>query len=792
MSFRPVCIAAVSALFFSVVLSPSYSQNRKRYPLPEPAVPQTLGVNIHFTDPRPGEMQRLADAGFRWIRMDFSWEGIEREKGRYDFSAYDRLLSALKAHRIRPIYILDYGNRLYEEGAPRTPEARAAFARFAAAAVKHFKSQGVLWEMWNEPNGGFWKPQANADEYAALALETGKAIREAAPDEWYIGPATSGIDLNFIEKCFKAGLLSYWDAVSVHPYRNTPPETSASEIRRLQEMIRRYAPPGKRIPVISGEWGYSEKYPGLNLEKQSRYIAREFLSNMMNGVILSIWYDWHDDGPDPNEIEHHFGTVFLNDKPKPTYRAAQTLARSLDGFRYDKRLALESPDDYCLLFSKGKENRLAVWTTLPTSHEVTLPVSAGSFRVTGYTGDVSRKTASSVGLTLTLTDAPQYVVPTGENRRLSLAADWATLPSSLTVGGEEDLRQALAPVARGDMPELAEVSQADLLLSNGDRSQRIDLKSPVSPGKERLTRAPYDGDRDEAPHRLRALLSVPGWGEVAQEALVFAKYPLRIVPLPSGEGALPVRAENPSGQPFDGRLVVTVRPEGGGAAAPLSLPLRLRRGEKDRIVEASLPEADRNRASVSFSLEEKDANGAWHPVVRTEPQTFVALPDDAIPCEALPDGDPKIDSKVDCAEVPPPPGLPAKAGRTLKITYDFDPGWKFLRLPAKGSVAEPIQGKPESLGAWVYGDDSGDVLRMRFADSTGQTFQPDGGRLDWKGWRYVSFPMDGRNAGRWGGADDGVIHYPVRLDTLLLVDAAGKASEGSLYATGFTLSLRGK
>ena len=40
--------------------------------LPAAAVPEGLGVNIHFTDPRPGEMEMLAAAGFRWVRMDFS------------------------------------------------------------------------------------------------------------------------------------------------------------------------------------------------------------------------------------------------------------------------------------------------------------------------------------------------------------------------------------------------------------------------------------------------------------------------------------------------------------------------------------------------------------------------------------------------------------------------------------------------------------------------------------------------------------------------------------------------
>ena len=70
-----------------------------------------------------------------------------------------------------------------------------------------------------------------------------------------------------------------------------------------------------------------------------------------------------------------------------------------------------------------------------------------------------------------------------------------------------------------------------------------------------------------------------------------------------------------------------------------------------------------------------------------------------------------------------------------------------------------------------------------FTDSSGQTFQPDGGRVTWQGWRYVAFPLTGgTNMGHWGGANDGTIHYPIRLDTLFLLDNVSREkSEGTIY-----------
>lgn len=124
--------------------------------LPGPVVPDGLGVNIHFIDPQPGEMEMLAQAGFRWIRMDFIWGLTEPQKGIYDFAAYDRLMATLETNHIRAVFILNSSNPHYNDGlspvsAETTDEMRKAFARWAVAAVHHFRNRGVLWEMYNEP-----------------------------------------------------------------------------------------------------------------------------------------------------------------------------------------------------------------------------------------------------------------------------------------------------------------------------------------------------------------------------------------------------------------------------------------------------------------------------------------------------------------------------------------------------------------------------------------------------------------------------------------------------------------
>lgn len=401
--------------------------------LPTPGATDGLGVNIHFTHPRAGEMEQLAAAGFRWVRMDFHWGGTERELGKYDFAAYDHLLAALEAHKMHAIFILDYGNKLYKsDGNVTTEESRQAFARWAAAATTHFKGHGIVWEIWNEPNIGFWKPKPNVDEYSALALDASKAIRAAAPGEAIVGAATSGVDLKFLEACFKAGLLELWDAVSVHPYRQSGPETAETDYRKLRRLIAQYAPKDKALPILSGEWGYSSVWGHFDADAQGRMLIRQWLTNLANGIPISIWYDWHDDGKDPKEAEHHFGTV-LNDyhagrdlvyDPKPSYLAAKTLTTFLAGCKFEKRIDMPSEQDHALLFSKGDELRLAVWTIGGTEHQIHIPSNECPFEITSHLGEALNPLEAKDGhLLVNATDAPQFFVAKGRhNSALANAA----------------------------------------------------------------------------------------------------------------------------------------------------------------------------------------------------------------------------------------------------------------------------------------------------------------------------------------------------------------------------------
>jgi len=382
--------------------------------LPELVIPDGFGVNIHLRG-EPRDLDLIADAGFKFIRMDLTWEAIERKKGVYGFeeTGYDALTEGCLKRGIHILYILDYSNKLYESvRSVRAEEGRKAFAAFAEKAASRYSGKNILWEIWNEPNlKHFWTPQPGVDDYCKLVETTAPRIREADESGLVLAPATSGIPFDWLEECFQKGLLKWIDALTVHPYRPQQPETVIEDYDKLRKLINSYNKENRDIAIISGEWGYSlinwDK-SNLSEEKQAQYLTRMFLINLYKNARLSIWYDWKDDGRDENEREHHFGTMTYDLKPKPAYIAAKTLAHKLDGYSIVEKINLEKEEDFAFKLKKDDNRALAFWTT-SQEHQVTLPIGAGEGILSNMLGEETPVHWSEEGLMIVISPSPQYL-----------------------------------------------------------------------------------------------------------------------------------------------------------------------------------------------------------------------------------------------------------------------------------------------------------------------------------------------------------------------------------------------
>lgn len=110
-----------------------------------------------------------------------------------------------------------------------------------------------------------------------------------------------------------------------------------------------------------------------------------------------------------------------------------------------------------------------------------------------------------------------------------------------------------------------------------------------------------------------------------------------------------------------------------------------------------------------------------------------------------------------------------KSGGGMKIAYNFTADKAY-------AVAEknlPINGTPQALAAWFYGDDTKNVWKYRFKDAKGETFQADLGNLV-SGWNYKQFTIGQDTAYvSWDG--DGKIDYPISFNSFVVDRQGGEA-----------------
>ena len=697
--------------------------------LPPPVVPQGVGIAVHFSDPggdpQAPEMTQFAAAGFGFARMDMPWGDVEKTRGVYDFAKYDALTDKLAAAHCRPLYIIDYYNPLYDGGlAPHTDAGRAAFARFAAAAAAHFRGRGVVWEIWNEPNGLYWAPLPNVEDYSRLAVVVARAIRAADPHAAIIAPATADIPADFLRTVFRHGLLRYIDGVSIHPYRGKNPETVDPEYLALHTLIASCTAPGRPpVPIVCSEWGYPSyanwgnvmnQAPPITEATQGRYIVREWLSNLAVGVNLTVWYDWRENGTDPNNPEFFFGTVHQKGAPKPAYTTSRTLIQRLYGYRYAHRLAAKSPSDWRLLFVKGRQLAVVYWSTdLGTPGEAQTP----QIRTVAPTDP-------DYAALLRAADVEYGSVPL-----VATPATPAELPVTVTNPSASPMNAVVAVAGLSRSLHLApHQQQTTTFLLPGDIMSTADVTESVT--------VTMNG------------VSVAGLPPVSLSTV--GNIDLNVLPTASGR-QIHIDALD---APFHGTVQIVTN--GKAMAVPVNLAA---------FASMTLSQSVDPAKEVSMTA----INAQGRIIGRMPSKHFVAL---AFPTTLQGDSLYRIEATVGgVTRTDPAPVVPAGAAAPASVALALpdQPAGRWNLRPAS---ALKIPAGARELVVWVRADNSLSNFRTQYRDSTGQVFQDTLDWMNWTGWKPVHIPLNGIPPPvAYNGAADDVRHYPLFWEVVVMADA---------------------
>jgi hypothetical protein len=198
------------------------------------------------------ELDRMKEAGIGWVRADFTWGTFEPKDGQFRFDRYDKVVDAALARGINILPIFCYNS----PWAGFAHENLDAWARFVRKVTERYGDRLRYWEVWNEQNISFWKPEPDAQQYATLLEVTHRTIKSVSPRLQVMYGGTAGIPLKYIRQTFEFGAAKHFDVMAIHPYCY-PGTVEASgrveQLAKLRGLLKQFGA-SERIWITETGW----------------------------------------------------------------------------------------------------------------------------------------------------------------------------------------------------------------------------------------------------------------------------------------------------------------------------------------------------------------------------------------------------------------------------------------------------------------------------------------------------------------------------------------------------------
>jgi polysaccharide biosynthesis protein PslG len=315
------------------------------------ARPLAVGVMYHGTwanwteAERIAVLDRMAEAGVRWIRVDVGWSTLE-EHGKGVISQWyvdllDRVTAAAAERGIEVLGILwetpSWANG--GRGPRHPPDDPAEYARIARWAAERFRGRVAAWQVWNEPNQEVFFPGTDPVRYTRLLRAAYPAFKAGDPGTTVVLGAPAYNDTGWLAKVYDAGGRGHFDVMATHPYMspsNLPPSApDDGTIWRLAhvEAVRALmvARGDGHLPVWFTEYGWSAHDSnagaaawnlGVSEQVQAQYLAESLtlIQERYPYVTHAFWYMARDRA-DNNPMQDHYGLLTHRLEPKPAFWA---------------------------------------------------------------------------------------------------------------------------------------------------------------------------------------------------------------------------------------------------------------------------------------------------------------------------------------------------------------------------------------------------------------------------------------------------------------------------------------
>jgi hypothetical protein len=330
----------------------------------------------------------VRDAGVGWVRGGAgatalgNWCDTEKTKGVYTWDGSDSELKGDIEQGLTPLPILGYTPAWASSGPNKETSAPPTnlldYARFVGDIASRYKGRVPCWEVWNEPDIGFFS--GTIGQYADLLKTAYIAAKTADPRCQIVFGGTAGVNIPFVKGVYDFGGRDFFDIMAVHPYQwgdTFNDDWFVSQLSDLRALMNSHGDSRKQIWLTELGWSSGDK--GITEEVQARLLTQSMVTALTlqrMGVAKTFWFcvkDWGGPG---------YGLLRPDGSRKPAFTAYATLTKTLRNAVYAGRLDL-GKDVRCHVFERDKSVIAVIWA--PKETPVKLPASKAE--VIDYMGE---------------------------------------------------------------------------------------------------------------------------------------------------------------------------------------------------------------------------------------------------------------------------------------------------------------------------------------------------------------------------------------------------------------------
>ena len=374
------------------------------------------GSCAHVTrgEPAARTCAMMRQAGMGWVRSDFDWRSIEKKKGEWDFSYFDRVVAECEAEGVQLLPILGYS-------VPWAHPAHAhldAWEEYVRKVVTHYGKRLPVLEVWNEENvSGFWK-DPNPTNYLAVLRRTYETAKKIDPTVRVAFGGTAGVPFGFIEEVYRLGGAKWFDIMNIHPYSHPrrPEGAVDAQIEKLRVIMARYGDAQKPIWITAAGWPTHSARTSADgtgsEERQSNMAARALGIAFAEGIENFFWHEFRQPDRDPYDPESDFGMVHGNFAPKPAYGAFMTFVDARPAGSVQTAVNWRSADGtvYFPQWTRpDKRTAGMIWST-KAAHARKLAFTSSKVTFLDVAGARVRPACEGSVYTLTLSGSPIYFI----------------------------------------------------------------------------------------------------------------------------------------------------------------------------------------------------------------------------------------------------------------------------------------------------------------------------------------------------------------------------------------------